>query len=65
MKELKFNIRYVKKNEKLETLFENVKIVGKYGSNDWKNMGMKIYCPLREGYRNLNYEGIVSTEVAL
>jgi hypothetical protein len=65
MKELKYKIRYVKKGEKKETLFENAKIVGEYSSNDWGTMGLKIFCPLRGDYRNLNYEGIISAEVTL
>ena len=65
MKELKYKIRYIKKDETVETLFEDVKIVGEYASNDWDRMGLKIYCPLREGFRNLNYDGIVSAEVIL
>ena len=65
MKELKYKIRYIKKNETAETLFENVMIVGEYASNDWDRMGLKIFCPLRGGYRNLNYDGIVSAEVVL
>lgn len=59
-----FRILY-KKNRGLSnetTTFENCFIVGGYDSNDGIE-GMKIWCPERKDYRNLNHHGIVSVEV--
>ena len=44
------------------TTFEDCFIVGSYYSNDGLE-GMKIWCPEREDYRNLNHQGLVSVEV--
>ena len=64
MKEIRYNISYEKMNENKTELFEKVKVVGKYASNESNNMGFKIWCDAREGYRNLNYDGIMRMEVA-
>ncbi len=64
MKDIRYNISYEKKNENKTEMFEKVKVVGKYESNDSNNMGFKIWCDAREGYRNLNYHGIRTMEVA-
>ena len=60
----KFRITYRKNrgHAKEITTFENCFIVGSYRSNDGLE-GMKIWCPVRQDYRNLNHQGLVSVEV--
>ena len=60
----KFRITYRKNrgHDKEITTFDNCFIVGSYRSNDGLE-GMKIWCPDRQDYRNLNHQGLVSVEV--
>ena len=60
----KFRITYRKNrgHDKEITTFDNCFIVGSYRSNDGLE-GMKIWCPEREDYRNLNHQGLVTVEV--
>ena len=61
----KFRINYRKDrgHAKDITTFENCFIVGSYRSKDGGLEGMKIWCPDRQDYRNLNHQGLVSVEV--
>ena len=60
----KFRISYRKNrgHDKEITTFDNCFNVGSYRSNDGLE-GMKIWCPERQDYRNLNHQGLVSVEV--
>ena len=48
--------------------YRHVKIVGYYGSNDYKNLGMTVIVPERaykndNGFRRFDYDNIISMEV--
>ena len=65
MKEVKYNLSYVKINMPCETeTYSGITIVGCYGSNDCSNLGFKAWVPERENYRNFSYEGVKSLEVS-
>tara|TARA_R110002020_G_scaffold379473_2_gene590673 strand:- start:1909 stop:2106 length:198 start_codon:yes stop_codon:yes gene_type:complete len=65
MKDIRYNISYSKINETKTEMFLKVKVVGKYESRESNNVGFKIWDDSRNGYRNLNYEGIRNMEVAI
>ena len=69
MTKLKFE--YKPNGRNVET-YRNVSIVGHYGSNDYKNLGMLVIVPERahgkdKGFRRFDYDNIrnVEVEVAL
>ena len=65
MKEVKYNLSYVKVNgpSEVET-YSGITIVGCYGSNDSSNLGFKAWVPERSAYRNFSYHGVLRVEVA-
>jgi hypothetical protein len=65
MTTFKFNY---KPNGRDPEVYRHVQVVGYYGSNDVKNLGMTVAVPERaykndKGYRRFDYENIISMEV--
>ena len=57
-----------KPNGRNPETYRHVKIVGYYGSNDYKNLGMTVIVPERaykddKGFRRFDYDNIISMEV--
>ena len=62
-----FKIDYKPNGRNTET-YRHVRVVGCYGSNDYKNLGMTVIVPERaygkdKGFRRFDYMGIKSFEV--
>ena len=62
-----FKFNY-KPNGRNPEIYRRVKVVGYYGSNDYKNLGMTVIVPERaykndKGFRRFDYDNIISMEV--
>ena len=62
-----FKFNY-KPNGRTPEIYRHVKVVGYYGSNDYKNLGMTVIVPERaykndNGFRRFDYDYIISMEV--
>ena len=62
-----FKFNY-KPNGRNPEIYRRVKVVGYYGSKDYKNLGMTVIVPERsykddKGFRRFDYENIISMEV--
>ena len=62
-----FKFNY-KPNGRNPEIYRHVKVVGYYGSNDYKNLGMTVIVPERaykndKGFRRFDYDNIISMEV--
>ena len=62
-----FNVEYKPQGRSTET-YRHVKVIGYYGSNDYKNLGMTVIVPERaykddKGFRRFDYDNIISMEV--
>jgi hypothetical protein len=64
---IKFKFNYKPEGRSAET-YRNVSVIGRYGSNDFNNLGMLVRVPERkykmdEGIRRFSYERILGMEV--
>ena len=64
---IKFKFNYKPEGREPET-YRNVTVIGRYGSNDFNNLGMLVRVPERkykmdEGIRRFSYERILGMEV--
>ena len=62
-----FKFNY-KPNGRNPEIYRRVIVVGYYGSNDYKNLGMTVIVPERDykddkGFRRFDYDKIISMEV--
>ena len=62
-----FKFNY-KPNGRNPEIYRRLQVVGYYGSNDYKNLGMTVIVPERaykndKGFRRFDYDNIISMEV--